>query len=108
MNVIQQLLFDAKSALTPETWGKGHEINCNRKLCAATALRQAHINRGDNLYLIHSWPPLLHAIGLDRAVQISDWNDAPERTLLDVHSAFDRAIELAATAPSAEEGDAAS
>ena len=82
-----EILQRAKDSLTEKTWGQG--FRCYRPehtLCALEALGTLDNWDSPAFDLFRS------AIGTESVTQ---WNDAPERTLAEVHAAFDKAIAAA-------------
>lgn len=83
-------------ALIPDTehwWqqSSADEMRPIRCHCPVTAMMFAKGRRSRTLYLT-LYGYYANAINTG---SIADWNDAPERTLAEVHAAFDRAIALA-------------
>ena len=82
-----EILQKAKDSLTEKTWGKGNrQERAGGTLCAAEAIG---IHGVDYTYCTSF---LRYAISTSSIVA---WNDAPERTLAEVHAAFDKAIAAA-------------
>lgn len=80
-----EALKKAKALIPDEQhWWHGQLINDTRYCPLLAILDQRR--RGDSTTLFRE------AI---QCSSISEWNDAPERTLAEVHAAFDRAIALA-------------
>jgi hypothetical protein len=104
---LSKILRGAKAQLTAKTWRQGDEAFDNDCFCATTAM--AHIGKfGDSIAKLdksserrHVHLLFMEANGIDAspaiepALCIERWNDAPERTLEEVHRGFDRAIALA-------------
>ena len=85
-----EILQRAKDSLTEKTWGKGIATGRpNGTLCALEALeaieKHTHYSGVCRLFL-------RSVVG---GGGIANWNDVPERTLAEVHAAFDRAIAAA-------------
>ena len=74
----------------PEKWGKGHEL-LNGKRCAWTALYSCRL---DAMSPERGKAEAIFRSAIDGG-SIWKWNDAPERTHMEVMQAFDKAIELA-------------
>ena len=81
-----EILVAARALLTPETWGKGNDGECI--MGALGLVAQEEIWSG--AYPVLSVCALGHTGG-----PLFKWNDAPERTLADVHALFDAAIAIA-------------
>lgn len=94
---IREILIAAKALIPDEAhWWRGpgspsEERQCEcpltaiRKLCEDESIEtEAEVNK-----LFRG------AIDVNWADDVIIWNDAPERTLTELHAAFDRAIELA-------------
>ena len=82
-----EILQRAKDSLTDKTWGKGYPLERPKgTLCAMEAIEEQQSKR------VRCFRFLRAATG---ANTIAQWNDAPERTLAEVHAAFDRAIAAA-------------
>ena len=91
-----EILERADALLTPETWGKG--VNCRGgvlaegKLCAGMAIDKVSLggsHRAKEYFCVAT------NFGITGLADISFWNDAPERTLAEVHARFVQAIENA-------------
>lgn len=109
---VVRLLRRARARLTPETWGKGEEVykwvrylhaqgyglalSPRSKFCAFTAF---WLGLNEREPLTTAARMALNAARGDE--DVPEWNDAPERTLADVHALYDRAIELALCASAA-------
>lgn len=88
-----EILQRAKDSLTLETWGKGLPAERLGTLCAMEAIAQLNAPYAFRLSSSHY---LTAAIGYRIGYRsITSWNDAPERTLEEVHAAFDKAIAAA-------------
>ena len=83
-----EVLREAKAKLTSETWGKGHYRQRPGKLCTSEAIMAVAENW-------ESWSAARNSLVPYTGKVIPAWNDAPERTLAEVHAAFDTAIALA-------------
>ena len=81
-----QILVAARARLTPETWGKGHNGDC---------LMRALGQIVDRPTMTHAYSLLLTCTFGHFHGSLYKWNDAPERTLADVHALFDAAIAIA-------------
>lgn len=101
--MLSTILKDAKSLLTPDTWGKGkaHEGDSNAihlveqwKTCAGMAINRASFRHNDPCLVVPALKLYAEA-AYGGGMGIPQWNDAPERTLQEVHEAFDAAIALA-------------
>jgi hypothetical protein len=92
-----EILRAAKARLTPETWGG---LNTNRLgwMCADNAITT---DRPDDLaFWVNTVTPTRELFarvttGNPSPSAIWMWNDQPERTLQEVHDAFDAAIAIA-------------
>ena len=84
-----EILRAAKAKLTSETWGKEHSWQRPGKLCASEAIMAVAANDWKSWSAV--WDILMPYTGKS----LTNWNDAPKRTLAEVHAAFDAAITLA-------------
>ena len=87
------ILIAARARLTPETWGKGHDIRAptGGRECILVAIgKVASVEERPD-----TWVLLAECATGNRYADIGGWNDAPERTLADVHALFDAAIAIA-------------
>jgi hypothetical protein len=94
---VVDVLRDAKQLIVTEGWwqaGQEHDRGDGRiRACAVSSVTRSGFGSWDRID--GAITALTRVIGVSDARVIADWNDAPERTLEDVLSAFDRAIELA-------------
>jgi len=93
---VREILIAAKALIPDEDhWWRGHNdsradvVGCE---CPITAVRRVNV-AGSMISSI----ALCEAMGFKTLNDLYEWNDAPERTIAEVHAAFDRAI--ADTAP---------
>jgi len=107
-----EILKQAKSLLTPETWGKGNDVGRveSPRLCAAQAVDRAVMTLQDKLCTREGLAAYCllgaTATGYNYGGNIPMWNDRPERTLQEVYDAFDAAIVIAEQREQAERADA--
>lgn len=102
---LSELLTAAKEYLTPATWGKGDGGSCAYKLlaagrsCALMSIASTCQNDGQSAARTDVVVNLFGQVATGCAASaircVPQWNDAPERTLQDVHDAFDAAIAIA-------------
>lgn len=89
-----EVLEKAKALLTPETWGKGHgsQLPAAGKYCVLQAM--GAVARGFDWRDMEAADALL-AEAFGARFGLAGWNDAPERTLEEVHALIDRAVAYA-------------
>ena len=83
-----EILENAKALLTEETWGQGADRYDKHQICIIDALKKFPLES-------FALRRVYNLMRVQCAGNVSGWNDAPGRTLVEVHAAFDKAIELA-------------
>src|SRR5215475_7636721 len=92
----QQILIAAKALIPDEAhWWRGNGIKHDDRHCIMTALGAIVSGQGCWPDIADAESCLITATHNSIPGTISAWNDAPERTYLDIMQAFDRAIALA-------------
>lgn len=86
---VREILIAAKALIPDEAhWWRGERGGHQCKQCPITAIASVSGGSGSPLAkLAFAW-----AAGLDSSMTVPDWNDNPERTLAEIHTAFDKAI----------------
>lgn len=101
-----EILKQAKARLTPETWGQGLDALMSSEAleCAGMAIWRAGCSR--RAMTLFASVATGYAGRNDASVAIVHWNDARERTLQDVHDAFDASIAIAEQQEAVETSEA--
>jgi hypothetical protein len=83
-----EVLRAAKALLTPETWGKGRSFQppADGKCCLLMAVSRVVQNGTEHGLATAALYRARNGAG------VVCWQDAPERTLADIHALIDRAI----------------
>ncbi len=91
ISALAKVLVQARDALTPETWFNPNHTEKwvdGTHHCAATAIEK--FTKGNEALRFRSLDAVRRY--MERGRCIMHWNDAKERTLEEVHAAFDQAI----------------
>lgn len=91
LRAARDLMLDEDHWWRAKLPGGPHGENCYCPILAVSAIADEH--EGHSYLDIVGF--FVAALGLESDGDIANWNDAPERTLPEVHRAFDRAIALA-------------
>lgn len=109
--MISQILKAAKARLTPETWGQGDGgQSClsmpDGRLCTAMAIAWRQDSTHEERHVaIELLAKTITGASEYNSDLIPCWNDAPERTLADVHAAYDAAIAIAEQQEAVQSGE---
>jgi hypothetical protein len=90
-----EILKAARARLTPETWGKGDGTNDAMRIPANRSCVAMAVSLCGGYDFIDALHLLSCVMTGEYEGDIPSWNDAPERTLQDVHDALDAAIAIA-------------
>jgi hypothetical protein len=94
-----EVLIAAKARLTPATWAQGADAGSlvpGRRECAGIAIMFGCAGQGkDFVEPVRLFSRVTTGRDATGIGSIARWNDAPGRTLRDVHDAFDAAIAIA-------------